>query len=64
MLRTKRAGTAPLDAYDFSRIGNDLRGLIEAMNGSKGVAIRRNMSEAPSTLNVEFAIHTQLPSHN
>jgi beta-1,4-mannosyltransferase len=33
MLATKRATTAPLDAYNLRRIGADLRGFIEAMNG-------------------------------
>jgi beta-1,4-mannosyltransferase len=35
MLRTKRASVAPLEAYELSRIGNDLRGFIETMNSQK-----------------------------
>jgi hypothetical protein len=37
MLRTKRASVAPLEAYDLSRIGNDLRGFIETMNSRQAV---------------------------
>jgi beta-1,4-mannosyltransferase len=33
ILGTRRAATAPLDAYDLRRVGQDLRGFIEAMNG-------------------------------
>jgi glycosyltransferase involved in cell wall biosynthesis len=43
MLTTKRAKTAPMDAYNLRRIGEDLRGLIEAMKG-KG---RRWIVSAP-----------------
>jgi beta-1,4-mannosyltransferase len=35
ILRTKRASVAPLEAYELSRIGNDLRGFIETMNSQK-----------------------------
>jgi beta-1,4-mannosyltransferase len=35
ILRTKRASVAPLEAYDLSRIGDDLRGFIETMNSQK-----------------------------
>lgn len=43
MLTTKRAKTAPLDAYSLRRIGEDLRGFVEAMRG-KG---RRWILSAP-----------------
>jgi glycosyltransferase involved in cell wall biosynthesis len=32
MLKTNRASIAPLDAYGLSRIGQDLRNFVEAMN--------------------------------
>jgi beta-1,4-mannosyltransferase len=35
MLRTKRASVAPLEAYELSRVGNDLRGFIETMSSQK-----------------------------
>jgi beta-1,4-mannosyltransferase len=35
MLRTKRASIAPLEAYELSRVGNDLRGFIETMSSQK-----------------------------
>jgi beta-1,4-mannosyltransferase len=37
MLRTQRASVAPLEAYELSRIGNDLRGFIETMNSQRNV---------------------------
>jgi beta-1,4-mannosyltransferase len=33
MLKTERVGVAPLDAYEWSRIGQALRGFIEIMRG-------------------------------
>lgn len=42
MLKTRRATSAPLDAYELSRIGQNLRGFIEAMNGPRtAVAVQR-----------------------
>jgi glycosyltransferase involved in cell wall biosynthesis len=38
MLSTKRACVAPLEAYELSRIGNDLRGFMETMNSQKVAA--------------------------
>jgi beta-1,4-mannosyltransferase len=35
MLWTRRASVAPLEPYDLSRIGKDLRGFIETMNSQK-----------------------------
>jgi glycosyltransferase involved in cell wall biosynthesis len=35
MFRTERASIAPLEGYELSRIGDDLRGFIEAMNLQK-----------------------------
>jgi glycosyltransferase involved in cell wall biosynthesis len=37
ILRTQRASVAPLEAYELSRIGNDLRGFIETMNSQRNV---------------------------
>jgi beta-1,4-mannosyltransferase len=37
MFRTQRASVAPLEAYELSRLGNDLRGFIETMNSQRNV---------------------------
>jgi glycosyltransferase involved in cell wall biosynthesis len=43
MLRTERASIAPLEGYELSRIGNDLRGFIDTMK-SQQVAVERRGS--------------------